>query len=144
MFFRVFVSMTSEIECPVCDRIVSASSEKCPNCGTSLTMATFEDLEAVAHDIAMGKPASEKGKVASPPAPVEKSKELAAKQTPPPKEGKPSATETSPEKKAGPGQAIRDESAAEVKPAPTEKKTEEKAEDDGKKGIGRLFGRKKK
>lgn len=134
--------MTSDIECPVCDRKVSATADRCPNCGAALTMATFEDLEQLAMEIAAGAyqpakaPAPQRptpeGKVQAPPTP---------KAPPPGKEApKPEA-----EGKAKP------EATPQERPSKEEKEKEpeaapagEKAEEEGKKGLGRLFGRRKK
>jgi len=120
MFFGVNALMTSEIECPVCDKKVPMSSLRCPNCGADLAMATFEDLEALAQDIAAGRPSPVVHKQEAPrPAPAEKAKA------------------------PSPAPAKKDEPAAAPRPAFSEM-PEEKPEGDSKKGFGRLFGRKKK
>lgn len=47
--------MNSEVECPVCDCRAPYNSKKCPNCGSDLGMASIDDLERVAYEIANNK-----------------------------------------------------------------------------------------
>jgi hypothetical protein len=136
--------MTSDIECPVCDRKVSVSSERCPNCGASLTMATFEDLEELAQDIALSRSSPPKGKEPTYAAPAERAKEPETSQVPVAStKPKPNIAEKEPEAVSGPVK-VEEEKRPEPVPAPADKAPEDKAEDEGRKGISRIFGRKKK
>jgi hypothetical protein len=125
-------SMSYEIECPVCDRKAPSSATVCQYCGADLKMASFDELEEVAQAVAVGKasskpeprPAPKPSEAKSEPTP----KEATVQEAEPPKE--PTKQHTAPiEEKA-------QESA--------EKAKEEKKEDEGKRGLGRLFGKKKK
>jgi|GEM_PF-1367571 len=136
--------MTSDIECPVCDRKVSVSSERCPNCGASLTMATFEDLEELAQDIAQGRSSAPKKMEPPRAALAENAKEPASAQVQvAPKEPKPIMAEKEPDK-GSETVKVTEEKRPEPEPVPADKAPEDKPEDEGRKGIGRIFGRKKK
>ena len=133
--------MNSEIECPVCDRKAPASASTCPNCGADLRMASFDELEEVAQVIAHGggpasppmakSPAVETPAISTQPRERERTVEAPEPDTPlsqrpePPDEAKPPAVE-------------------EQKPPEEEASKDEKKDEEGKRGIGRLFGRKKK
>ncbi len=116
--------MSYEIECPVCDRKAQSTAKACPYCGADLTMASFDELEMVAQDIASGK-------VMETPA-LPSSAPKTAEMAPEPKAEMPKAAEPKPVK--------FEELRTEGKPA----EEAERKEEEGKKGFGRLFGRKKK
>ncbi|HUL39218.1 MAG TPA: hypothetical protein VLU38_02915 [Methanomassiliicoccales archaeon] len=125
--------MSYEIECPVCDRKSPSSTTTCPHCGADLKMASFDDLEEMAVAIAAGKSSPVKSE-ARPivPSPEVKPEPVQTKAQPEPEATKPAskASEPAPQPKA-------DE-------APAAEKPKEEKKDEGKKGLGRLFGKKKK
>ncbi len=129
--------MSYEIECPVCDRKASASAAICPNCGADLKMASFDDLEEVATVIAAGSIAQTRIEPIVVPAKPESRPEqkveptiFKAKEGSEAKASAPKPHEKAPEPKA----------EAERPP----EKAKEEAKDEGKHGLGRLFGKKKK
>ena len=127
--------MTYEIECPVCDRKAPSSANVCPHCGADLQMASFDDLEMVAEVLAAGKQSASINE----PKPQTSSPEPKVEAVP----IKPSVIEEpepKPEMKPQQGQLS---SMAEQAVA-SDKSKEEKREDEGKRGLGRLFGKKKK
>lgn len=127
--------MSYDIECPVCDRMAPASANVCPHCGADLKMASFDDLEMVAETLATGKQSA----LRSEPKPQTSSPEPKVEAAP----IKPSVKEPEqpkPEMKTQQGQLS---SVAEQAVA-SEKVKEEKKDDEGKRGLGRLFGKKKK
>ncbi len=117
----------TETECPICDRKVQSDMIKCPNCGSDLTLSSFEDLEEVAKDISTRE-------VQEPQEVKVESKEQAPR--PEPKIEDIKSKVPSPEKKEGPQQ--------QTEPKREEKTTADPNKDDGKHGLGRLFGKKKK
>ena len=138
------VLMTNESECPVCDRRVPATAERCPNCGAYFTMASFEDLEQLARDIATGMPPMPRANEPTLSRPTGKVIEAT------PANSAPNSMETQDAMSMMASNPKADEAESEsARPSDPEIKSEaeaEKAEDkeEGKKGIGRLFGRKKK
>ena len=46
---------TEEIECPNCDRRISADAIRCPGCGADLSLSSLEELEEVARKISKGE-----------------------------------------------------------------------------------------
>jgi hypothetical protein len=128
--------MTYEIECPVCDRMAPSSAHVCPHCGADLNMASFDDLEMVAEALAAGKQSALRSEP-KPQPPSTEPKVEAAPIMPPEKE---EPVQPGPEMKPQHGQLS---SAAEEAIA-SEKAKEEKKDDEGKRGLGRLFGKKKK
>ena len=127
--------MSYDIECPVCDRMAPSSANVCPHCGADLKMASFDDLEMVAETLATGKQSA----LRSEPKPQTSSPEPKVEAAP----IKPSVKEPEqpkPEMKTQQGQLS---SVAEQAVA-SEKVKEEKKDDEGKRGLGRLFGKKKK
>ena len=117
----------TETECPICDRKVQSDMIKCPNCGSDLTLSSFEDLEEVAKNIST-REVQEPLKVNI------ESKEQAPKAEPK-TEGVKSKV-PSPEKK--------EEPKLQTEPKKEEKATVDLNKDDSKHGLGRLFGKKKK
>ncbi len=117
----------TEIECPICDRKVQSDVDRCPNCGSDLTMSSFEDLEEVA-------------------------RKLSTKETQRPPEVKADTKE--PIAQAKPKVEVRKAEAPaldkkeETRPAEQAKKevksTIDQSKEESKHGIGRLFGKKKK
>jgi len=127
--------MSYEIECPVCDRKAPASARVCQHCGADLNMASFDDLEEIAQDIAKGK-LSAKSEPKPTSAPPEMKQEPApAKAT---SKEEPEPPKPTPKPQITPLEAKAEEAAA------VEKAKGEKKEDEGKHGLGRLFGKKKK
>lgn len=128
-------SMSYEIECPVCDRKAPASARVCQHCGADLNMASFDDLEEIAQNIATGKLSAK-----SEPKPTSAPPEI--KQGPAPakvtSKEEPESPKPTPKPQITPLEAKAEEAAA------VEKAKGEKKEDEGKHGLGRLFGKKKK
>jgi hypothetical protein len=125
------VSMSYEIECPVCDRKAPASATICHYCGADLNMASFDDLEEVAVSIAAGKsPSSKSESISAKSEPKSEPSPAMAKQEPEPQKPVPMPQDAPSQPKA--------EDAAVAEKAKEEKKEE------GKHGLGRLFGKKKK
>ena len=127
--------MSYDIECPVCDRMAPSSANVCPHCGADLKMASFDDLEMVAETLATGKQSA----LRSEPKPQTSSPEPKVEAAP----IKPSVKEPEqpkPEMKPQQGQlsCVAEQAVA------SEKVKEEKKDDEGKRGLGRLFGKKKK
>ena len=127
--------MSYEIECPVCDRKAPANAGVCQHCGADLSMASFDDLEEIAQDIATGKLSAK-----SEPKPTSAPPEM--KQEPSPakvtSKQEPESPKSTPKPQITPLEAKAEEAAA------VEKAKGEKKEDEGKHGLGRLFGKKKK
>ncbi len=117
----------TETECPICDRKVQSDMIKCPNCGSDLTLSSFEDLEEVAKDISTSevqepkevKPESKLQVPRSEP----KIEDIKSKVPPPEK---------------------KEEPQLHTEPKREEKATADPIKEDGKHGLGRLFGKKKK
>ena len=127
--------MSYDIECPVCDRKAPASARVCQHCGADLNMASFDDLEVMAQDIAAGK-LSAKSEPKQTSAPPEiKQGPAPAKVT---SKEEPESPKPTPKQQITPLEAKAEEAAA------VEKAKGEKKEDEGKHGLGRLFGKKKK
>jgi len=115
--------MSSEIDCPVCDRKVQATTEVCPECGSDLNMADFDDLVEVANNIANGGPKVEPS-INNMGAPAREEKGPEARQ-----ESHPPEVASEPPANSNGTSAVS---------APEEQKEEDK------RGFGRLFGKKKK
>jgi len=131
--------MSYEIECPVCDRKAQVSTSICPYCGADLTMASFDELEEVAQSIATGKGS---GPLMEPKA---VSRPLETKSEPTVPEPSEPKTETHEVKEPKPSVTPTDNEVKEPEiPDETKSVEEGKKEEEGKKGLGRLFGRKKK
>jgi hypothetical protein len=128
--------MTYEIECPVCDRKAPSSANVCPHCGADLKMASFDDLELVAETLAAGKQSVARSELA----PQSTSPEPKAEAAPVKPSVKEEPQQPRPEMKPQQGQlsSVAEEAIA------SEKTKEEKKDDEGKRGLGRLFGKKKK
>jgi len=116
----------TEIECPICDRKVQSDMERCPNCGADLTLSSFEDLEEVARDLSTSE-------TQRPPEVKADSKE---------------PIRTMPKTKETKSEGAVPERKEEPKPSEEPKKVEAPAvdhsKDESKRGIGRLFGKKKR
>jgi hypothetical protein len=117
----------TETECPICDKKIQSDLMKCPNCGSDLTLSSFEDLETVANNLStteVQEPSEAKvvpkGAVPRSEPKIEEIKPIA----PPPKK--------------------KDEPKEVAEPKKEEKTTVEPIKDEGKHGLGRLFGKKKK
>jgi hypothetical protein len=128
--------MTYEIECPVCDRMAPSSAQVCPHCSADLKMASFDDLEMVAEALAAGKQSA----IRSEPKPQNSSPEPKIEAAPIKTSEKGEPEQPKPEMKTQQGQLTL---AAEEAIA-SEKAKEDKKEEEGKRGLGRLFGKKKK
>lgn len=128
--------MSYEIECPVCDRMAPSSANVCPHCGADLKMASFDDLEMVAEALATGKQSA----IRSEPKPQTSSSEPKVEAAPIKHSVKEEPEKPKPEMKTQQGQlsSVAEEAVA------SEKAKEEKKDDEGKRGLGRLFGKKKK
>lgn len=55
---------TEEMECPNCDRRISADATRCPGCGADLSLSSLEELEEVARKISKGERPVSPGSVA--------------------------------------------------------------------------------
>jgi hypothetical protein len=140
--------MTYEIECPVCDRMAPSSAHVCAHCGADLNsadlnMASFDDLEMVAEALATGKQSalrSEPKPQTPSPEPQTPSPEPMVEAAPIKPSVKEDLEQPKLEMKPQQGQlsSVAEESIA------SEKAKEEKKDDEGKRGLGRLFGKKKK
>lgn len=128
--------MTYEIECPVCDRMAPSSAHVCPHCGADLKMASFDDLEMVAEALATGKQSA----LGSEPKPQTSSPEPKVEAAAIKPSVKEAPEQPRPETKPQQGQL----SLAAEEAMASEKAKEEKKDDEGKRGLGRLFGKKKK
>jgi zinc-ribbon domain len=117
----------TETECPICDRKVQSDQIKCPNCGSDLTLSSFEDLEKVANNL----PTSE---VQEPSEANVAPKGTSSQSEPKIEEIKPTALPS--QKKEEPEEPLE--------PKKEERTTIESSKDEGKHGLGRLFGKKKK
>lgn len=141
--------MTNEIECPICDRKAPVSATNCPHCGADLSMASFDDLEAVAQSIASARPKERQAEPKEEAKPPEGRPEPEpAKEEPPQEEAQVKEEEPAPEVAQEPEVEEKPVEAPKVEekkpPQVLEEKKEEKKEEEGRKGLGRLFGRKKK
>jgi hypothetical protein len=117
----------TEIECPICDRMVQSDITKCPNCGADLLLSSFEDLEEVARSFSTNDAQKQsEAKVdlkGSSPTIVPKVEEI--------------RTELPEEKKKEEPQLV-------VEQNKEEKATSDPNKDESKHGLGRLFGKKRK
>ena len=119
------------VECPVCGRIVPAKQEECPGCGSDLAMSTLEELESIAKRLSDPEKPKE-----TPRAPPEPQKEA-------PKKSEPEAPKPAIKAEAPKMEAPR-EKAKEQKPVEAPKPTEPKQDGEEKRGLGKLFGKRKK
>jgi len=119
----------SETDCPNCGKVVAASASTCPYCRASLQMSTFEDLEALAEEM-LSKERTPPPRPEPKPEPIKSVPQISK---PEPERSKPEPP------KAESAPATPEMKPAESKPAPA---PEPPAEE--KKGLGRLFGKKKK
>ncbi|MGD0817969.1 MAG: zinc ribbon domain-containing protein [Methanomassiliicoccales archaeon] len=125
-----------EIECPVCDAILSIDARSCPKCGADLGMADFQDLENLANDISNGSTSFD-----SPPQKEAPKKSDEGPETSEEKVVRSSVEEPKPEK---------EESEPKVEPTSNEEPKEKGKEDEEpndkgkKKGLfSKFFGKKK-
>ncbi len=117
----------TEIECPICDRKVLSDITKCPNCGADLSLSSFEDLEEVARNLSTSN--------------TQKPLEAKVESKEPSPPSVPKVEEKRPEL---PKQERSEEPPPLAEPKKEGKATIDTNKDEGKHGLGRLFGKKKK
>lgn len=117
----------TEIECPICDRIVLSDMKRCPNCGAGLNLSSFEDLEEVAMNFSTRD-------VQKPPEAKTEMKASSPASAPGVEEKRPEPLKQGKDEKPQPMAELMKEEKAPIAPAKEESKY----------GLGRLFGKKKK